>query len=161
MRKIFFIITSAGVLFLIEFILFNLVGRWFKPNLLLLLVVFIDLFWGIRYGIVTAIVAGLLKDSFGLNVFGLHMLAFLSAAYLTIVLRRYLYLSGSRTSYLLMILCVSLGYFCVEYILHWMFRPLHVMETFGLILIPQLLTTLVVTMDVFRQLKKCALKFSV
>ena len=63
MFPLLLIILFTFILFGIEFLLFHVIGPWAMPNLLLLLVIFFTLYSGIRYGLVTAFVAGFVRDS--------------------------------------------------------------------------------------------------
>ena len=55
MQKILVILGFIFVAFILEFLLYNIVGPWIVPNFFLLLIMFADLYWGIRYGILTAV----------------------------------------------------------------------------------------------------------
>ena len=78
MRRIIFVPVCVFLFFLIEFILFNMFGSWFMPNLLLLLVIYFNFSSGIRYSIFAAVLAGILKDCFSVDVFGLNIFYFCS-----------------------------------------------------------------------------------
>ncbi|MBU1997618.1 MAG: rod shape-determining protein MreD, partial [Candidatus Omnitrophica bacterium] len=101
MKKALIIIVLTFLCFLLEFLIFNIVGRWFMPNLLLLLVIFFNLYLGIRYSIFTAVCAGLLKDSFCASVFGINLVSYVVCAYMVTFLKRYIYHAGSKSSRLL------------------------------------------------------------
>ena len=98
MRKVLFSIVFSILFFFGEFLIFNLVGRYFIPNLLLLLVVFITLAFGIRHGILTGIVCGLLKDSFSGSIFGMNIFVFVLCAFSAVFLKRRVKLQGLQTS---------------------------------------------------------------
>ena len=57
MRQIFFIPIICYLAILVEFTLFNLFGRWGDPHVLLLVVIFFNLYSGIRYSIWAALCA--------------------------------------------------------------------------------------------------------
>lgn len=158
MRKIILITLLVFLFFLIEFFLFNLAGRWFMPNLLLLAVIYFNLAFGIRYSIFAAVVAGLLRDSFGTGLFGLNIFAFVVCAYLTTVLKRYLHYVASRQSRLLLVFCITVIHVMVYFCLQLMLGKVHVVQFFKFVFIPEILTTLVVTSFIFTQLKKCVLR---
>ena len=77
MKKLFVIAVFSFVLFLAEVAMFQIFGSWFKPSLLVLLVVYFNLKFGIRYGILTSLICGILSDSFGSGIFGVHILSFI------------------------------------------------------------------------------------
>jgi len=158
MRKIIFIALTVFVFFLIEFFLFNFGGRWFMPNLLLLVIIYFNLAFGIRYSIFAAVFAGIFKDSFGAGIFGVHIFSFVLCAYMTTILKRYLHYVASRRSRLLLVLCVTIihiaGYFCLQLIV----RKVNMVAVLTFVVIPEILTTLLVTSFIFAQLRKCVLK---
>lgn len=156
------------VLFLIENILSELFGRWFSPNLLIILVIFFTLTRGIRYGLLAALLSGLLKDSFSVNVFGLNIFSFIACAYLTIFIKKYIYQAGSNASRVLMVFIISLSYIGIQYMLYGMFvltvagpAAIDFSEMFVFILLPEVLATTITTVYVFEKLKQCALKLFV
>jgi len=159
MRKVFFILTTIFIFFLIEFILFNFIGKWFLPNLMLLAIVFFNLLWGIRYGIFTAILAGLVRDSFSANPFGVHLFSFVVCAYMSAFFKKTIYHVGSRSARLLLIALICLINFVVQFFLHMAFGVVTPSENIYFILIPEFLTTLLVASFVFNRLKICVLKF--
>lgn len=161
MRKSIFISLFVFTFFLLEFLLFNLIGKWFVPNLLLLLVIFFDLYFGIRYGILTAVLAGLLKDSFSTSMFGLYLFSFVLCAYLTNIIKRYIYFRGSTQRRLLLVLIISLINFFIQYCLHFVTVVFNVFEVFRFIFLPEVVITLLITPFIFDQLKKCASKLFV
>ena len=160
MRKIILIALTFFVFFLIEFFLFNLGGRWFMPNLLLLGIIYFNLAFGIRYSIFAAVLAGIFKDSFGAGVFGVHIFSFVLCAYMTTILKRYLHYVASRRSRFLLVLCVTIthimGYFCLQLFV----GKVNMVDVLTFVVIPEILTTLLVTSFIFAQLRKCVLKLS-
>ena len=161
MRRIGVIVALSFVFFLMEFFLFNLLGRWFKPNLLLLLVLFFNFYLGIRYSLITALIAGFLKDSFSLNTFGCHIFSFVLCAFLTTVTKKYLFHTSAQSLRILLAFFMSILNVLVLYILNSMFIPLDFDQVFKFVLIPEVLATTLVANATFWQLKKCVLKFSV
>jgi rod shape-determining protein MreD len=158
MRKIIFAILSVYVFFLIEFFLFNLAGRWFLPNLLLLMIIYFNFAFGIRYSIFAAILAGILKDSFSTEIFGFNIFAFVLCAYLTTVLKRYLHYIASRRSRLLLVFCVTIIHFFILLCLRVMFSRVDVLQSIHFVLVPEILTMLIITSFIFNQLRKCVLR---
>ena len=73
MKKIITIIFLSFFFLWLEFFLFNYVHPWVTPNFLLLLIIFVNLWLGIRFSLFAAVVAGLLKESFSTDFFGFHI----------------------------------------------------------------------------------------
>lgn len=161
MRKSLIICGFIVVFYLGEFFLFNILGRDFTPSLLLLLVMFINLYLGIRYSLFTAVAAGFLKDSFSPHLFGINLFSFVVCAYMTTLLKSIVYHMGSNFSRLILIMLVCLIYVSVNFFLYALFMPVNFKDAFIFILLPQLLITLLVANPVFDLLKKCVLKLSV
>lgn len=145
---------------LIELVLFNVFGRWFKPNLLVVLVIFINLYLGIRYSLITAVFAGVIRDSFSLGIFGVHIFSFVACAYLTTFIRTYHYQVGSSTSRFFLILVVSLANVVIHYAISVMFLSADFGQMFVSILLPEVLVTVMVAFYIFKILKRLALAVS-
>jgi len=160
MRKIILVALAVFLFFLIEFFLFNMGGRWLMPNLLLLVIIYFNLAFGIRYSIFAAVLAGIFKDSFGAGIFGTHIFSFVLCAYMTTILKRYLHYVASRRSRLLLVLCVTVIHVMALFFLQLMFGKVNVVQVFTYVFIPEILTTLLVTSYIFTQLRKCVLKLS-
>lgn len=161
MRKIILIVLVVFLSFLIEFFLFNMGGRWLMPNVLLLVIIYFNLAFGIRYSIFAAVLAGVLKDSFGIEVFGIHIFTFVLCAYMTTILKRYLHYVASRRSRLVLVLCVTIIHICGYYCLQLMLGGVSGAQILLFVFFPEVVTTLLVTSLIFTQLRKCVLKLSV
>jgi rod shape-determining protein MreD len=155
MRRVLIISFLTFFFFLLEFIIFHLIGGWAKPQLLILLVIFFNLYLGIRYGLYAAVLAGVITDSFTTNVFGLNVVAFIICAYMTTLLRKYIYYRGSRMSRLILVFFICLVDFTVRLILHAMLGVIDVAGAIVVILLPALAMTLLCTSTVFHQLRLC------
>jgi len=131
------------------------------PNLLLLAIIYFNLVFGIRYSIVAAVLAGILKDSFSADLFGMNIFSFVLCAYITTILKRYLHYVTSRWSRILLVFCVTTADVIVHYCLQMMFGKIGGFEVFRFIFVPEIVSTLIVTSFVFAQLKKCVSKLSV
>ncbi len=101
MKRLLIILGCTYLFFLLEFLLFNAFGRWGKPELLLILIIFFNLYLGIRYGLLCAFFAGILKDAFSTQIFGIYIFLFMFCAFLATILRRNFYRPGSRLSRLI------------------------------------------------------------
>ncbi len=161
MRKILLIPFCVLLFFLAEFFLFNLVGRWLMPNLLLLVVIYFNLVFGIRFSIFTAILAGVLKDSFSADIFGFHVFSFVLCAYMTTILKKYLHYVASRRSRLLLVFFITVINIATHFCLHVMFGNVNAGEVFKFVFIPEVIATLVATSFVFIWLQKCVSKLFV
>ncbi len=160
-KKVLFIIIGGFVLFLTESVAFDFLGPWFKPNLLILLVVFITLRHGIRYGIGAACLAGLLKDSFTTNPFGGYLFCYILCAYLVMLVTKYFYeveatFLKTATIFAAIILNTLLYAFLISFI-----ETVDFGQVFLRIVLPEIALTMILADFTFEQLKKCALKFSV
>ncbi len=157
MKRIIIIALLAYLFFILEFILYDLFGPWGQPQLLLLLIVFFGLYAGIRYSIAAALIAGLLKDIVGLELWGTHVFIFLCAAYVTTLVRRNFYQPGSPFSRAAVAFLVLAGSFIVEVLLYLMRHDVHGAELFTNVFFPQLLTTMVAVTFVFNRLRDVAI----
>lgn len=155
MRRIIAITVLAVIFFVIEFFLFNILGDFLQPHLLLLLVIFFNLFLGIRFGLYTAVISGILYDSFATTVFGLNIVSFIICAYMTTLLRRRIYYRGSQLSRLIMVFCIYLIDFFTRVILYSMLGSFDPLGAFKFALLPALVTTLFVTTTTFQYLRQC------
>ena len=158
MKRFFAIIISVYLFFLIEFLLFDIFGRWGKPDLLLLLIIFYNLYLGIRHGLVCAFFAGFLKDVFSPDVVGTHILLFMMCACLAILLRRNFYQPGSRLSRLMVTLGVVVSYVLAWTVLQSISSDVQWLEIFRHVFLPEVLTTMVVATFVFIKLKNMAVR---
>ncbi len=161
MRKLALIAGFVFGFFLVELLIFNLVGRLFIPNLLLLLIVSFSIFFGIRYGLFTAVLAGVLRDSFSTDHFGLHIFTFILCAFATILLKRYIYHRGSPFSFFLLTFLISLINIVTQFVLGIMLGQIDFYQMIRFVLIPEVVSTIVIANFVFYQLRTCVLKLFV
>jgi len=159
--RILIALISVYVCFIFETTLSTLFGRWFAPNLLLLLVIFFNLFRGIRYSIITALFAGMLKDSYSAGPFGLHVFSLVTIAYLTTIIKGFVYQPGSMPSRVLLVCVMSFINVVVMTVMNLMLSSVDLGDVFRYVLVPEVLTTTIATGYVFRWFKKCALRLSV
>ncbi|MDE1920995.1 MAG: rod shape-determining protein MreD [Candidatus Omnitrophica bacterium] len=163
MKRIIAIALISYFAYALEFLLYNFWGpwgRWLKPELMLLVVIFFNLYLGIRFSIIAALFCGIFKDASGIAPFGTYLLVYLSASYLTTFVRRYLYEPGSRFSRIVVVFCVVVGCFIVQTVLANMGRQVALGPSLVYILVPQLLTTLAAATYVFAQLKNISVFFT-
>ena len=160
-KKILLILISIPAFFLCEFFFYNMVNENFVPDLLLLSVIFFTFFFGIRYGVSAAVLAGVMKDSFNIGFFGFHILGFVVCALVTVSLRKIIYYSHSWHNRMFFVLIICLINFFIQMILTAMFDQPAILESLKFIFIPGALSTVLISSIFFKQLKKCALKFFV
>ena len=161
MPRVILIAALTFAFFIIESALFNVLGRWFKPDLLLLLIIFFNLTLGIRYSILAALFAGLWKDSFGIDIFGLNIFTFIACAYLTTFIKRYLDPVGSRSSRILIVCSVTILSVFIRYVLDSIFSEIDFGQMVMFVMLPEAVTTTVAATYTFQQLRKCVLRLSV
>ena len=161
MRKLFLLTILSFLFFAIEFLWVNLLGGWLKPDLLLLLIIFFNLSLGIRYGLAAAFLTGVLKDSFGASVFGIHILSFVVCAFMMIAARRYLFHASVYSLRIFLAFSMSLLNALVVFLLNSIFLPLDFKEAFYFVMFPEVLATTLAAGFIFRHLRTCALRFSV
>ena len=156
MGKVAVITFCVVVAFIIEFLLFHLMGRWATPDLELLLVIFFNMYFGIRYGLLTAVLAGILQDSFSTGVLDINVCSFIVAAYMTTILKQYIYHMGSRLSrYILIFIIIAITTIVHYYLYRILVGELNPSQVFQHIFFPSAVVTLLVAPLVFEQLKKC------
>ena len=163
MKRVAVIALVSYLAFVLEFLLFNFWGdwgRWLKPELLVLVVIFFNLYLGIRFSIVAAVFCGLFKDASGAAPFGTYILVYIVGAYVTTLVRRYLYEPGSRFSRAVVTFFVVIGCFIVQALLTNMDHEVHWGQLIFYLLFPQLLTTMIAATYVFAQLKNISTFFA-
>ena len=161
MKKIGIIVGFVIIFFLVEFFIYNLFGQNFTPNFLFLLVIFFNLYLGIRYSLFIAIVAGLLMDSVHSSNWGIEIFSFVICAYMTIIFKQYLFHMGSRATRLLLVFLVTTFYVVIQGLLRLMNTPIHFTEVFYFVYLPIVISTLIATNLTFRFLRKCVSRLSV
>ena len=161
MKRVAVIALVSYLAYVLEFVLYNFWGQWGKPELLLLVVIFFNLYLGIRFSIIAAILGGLFKDASGVAPFGTYILVYLAGAYLTTFVRRYLYQPGSRFSRGVVAFLVVVGCFFIQAILTNMNHEVDWSESIVYLLTPQLLTTMIAATYVFAQLRNISVFFAI
>jgi rod shape-determining protein MreD len=158
MKRASVIAVLTYLAFLAEFVLYNAFGAWGKPELVVLVIVFCCLYWGIRHSLWAAFIAGLLKDSFGIEPFGTYLFVYIAAAYLTTLIRQNLYQPGSRFSRAVVTFFVLVAIFILETLLHIRSFEVRLTEALAFILLPQVVITMVATTFVFHWLRDVVVK---
>ena len=160
MKRILVIGLVCYLAFAMEFLLYNFWGQWGIPELLILVVIFFNLYLGIRFSIIAAVFCGIFKDASGVAPFGTYVLVYIAGSYLTTIARRYLYHPGSRFSRVLVTFLVVVGCFIVQAILSNMNHEVRLDKMFVYLLVTQLLITMIVATYVFEQLKNISVFFA-
>ena len=160
MKRILIIALVSYLAYALEFLLYNFWGQWGKPELLILVVIFFNLYLGVRFGIIAAVFCGIFKDASGVAPFGTYVLVYIAGAYITIFVRRYLYQPGSKFSRAMVSFFVVVGCFIVQAILTNMNHEIRLGELLVASLVPQLLTTMIAATYVFSQLKNISIFFA-
>ncbi|MDD3374839.1 MAG: rod shape-determining protein MreD [Candidatus Omnitrophica bacterium] len=158
MKKLFGIAFFSFVLFLAEVAIFQIFGSWFKPNLLILLVVYSNLKFGIRYGIFASLIGGILSDSFGSGIFGVHIISFMFCSYILALVRKY-FLQFDALSFKFIIsgFFSSLNVILI-YFISSIFLKINFSDVFIFIFLPEVAATVAVSPFCFDYLRKCDLK---
>lgn len=156
MKRIFIIIGLTYIFFLLEFLMFDAFGRWGKPNLLIILIVFFNLYLGIRYGLIAGFAAGVLKDAFSAQIFGVYIFLFMSCAFLATILRRNFYRPGSRWSRLVVTGGVVVSFVFCQAVIYAMNADIEWRGVLGNVLVPELTVTMICATFVFTRLKLLA-----
>ncbi|MFH1360889.1 MAG: rod shape-determining protein MreD [Candidatus Omnitrophota bacterium] len=158
MRKPLFLTFALVVFFAAEFLLFNLFGSWFRPNLLLLLVIFANSIYGIRYSLFVAFAAGLLKDSFSAGIFGVHIFAFVLCAYATTLIKRYFYELEIGLSQILTTFLISLLNGLTVYCILLINENINFIQAVQYVILPNVILTTLVSVFIYKGLRQCASK---
>jgi rod shape-determining protein MreD len=157
MRQILIIPCLCYTALLCEFCLFNLFGRWGEPHLLLLVIIFFELYSGIRYSLWAALFAGVFKDCFTTMPFGTHIFTYFISAYLTTFIRKNYYERGSSLSKLLLVLVVGTVNHVTLGLLHQMvYDDIRWGDVWGSLWLPEMLATLLVALYFFARLRALA-----
>jgi len=161
MKRIALVSGLTFAVFLIEFLLFNLFGNKFQPNLLLLLIIFLNVRLGVRHSLFVALLAGILKDSFSTGAFGTYIFTFVTCSYMTSLMKLFLYHKGYGSSRVLMALTTSLLAVVLVYWINAVLGHVAFPQSIVHILLPEVLATTFVSLFTFHRLKKCVLRLSV
>ncbi|MBP9854990.1 MAG: rod shape-determining protein MreD [Candidatus Omnitrophica bacterium] len=159
MKRTIAVIFVTFLFFYTEYLLGGIFGKKYVPNLILLFIIFVDLTLGIRYGLFVAALGGIIKDSFGIHVLGFYFFSFTFSAYITTILERFIFQKGSRALLLFLVFLVCIINTLTQCILSTSFDQFSQFLTE--IMIPETVSTLIVTPFLFKQLRKCVLKYFV
>ncbi len=162
MRQILIIPVLCYLFQLFEYCCFSLFGRWGDPHFMLLLVIFFNLYSGIRFSLWAALCAGALKDCFSTMPFGTHIFSYMVCACFSTFIRRHWYERGSSVSKLVMVvLVVSAHALIMAFLFKMVFEEVRWGEVLISVWLPEVIATSVVALFVFERLRDVAriLKF--
>ena len=131
-------------------------------NGLFLVVVFFNLYSGIRFSLWAALCGGILKDCFSTLPFGTHIFSYMVCACLSTFIRKYWYERGSSLSKLGMVLVVTTAHALIMAVIFKMvFEEIRWGDVAGGVWLPELVATMLVALFVFEKLRDLArvLKF--
>lgn len=137
----------------------NVFGQWVKPNLLILFIVFVNLYFGVRQGLFAAVVAGLLKDSFAVGIFGAHIFAFMLSSYLVILIKKYVFHIEALLLKLALAFTLSLLNVLILYFIQVLFTEINFRDVLWVIAVPEVVLTTAVGPYCLKSFKQCALKY--
>lgn len=161
MRKILFVTGCVIAAFMAEFVIVNIWGARWLPALDLLFIVFFNLAFGIRYSLFAAVLAGILHEGLGGQTFGIYLLSFVTCAYLTTVIKPYIYQPGSVVARLTLMASIVAINFFIHLCLSLKEVQLNVPDAFHFIFFPQMAVTLVAALFIFPYMRQCVLKYFV
>jgi rod shape-determining protein MreD len=157
MRQIFIIPLVCYLALLLEFCLFNLLGRWGAVHVGLLVVIFFNLYSGIRFSLWAALWVGVFYDCFSTMPFGTYIFVYIVSAYSSTFIRRYAYERGSDFSKWLMVAMVVTVFTLVMGLLRQMvYETIAWQDVWMSVWLPELCATLVMTLFVFGKLRDLA-----
>jgi len=159
MKRVAVIALVSYLALVLEFLMYNFWGKWGCPSLSILVVIFFNLYLGIRFSIIAAVFCGIFQDSLGLSPFGTHVLVYVAGSYATTLVRRYVYQPGSRFSRAVVTFFVVVACFGVEAVLTNMSHELQLGALLTNVLIPQLLATMIAATWIYAQLKNIGIFF--
>ncbi len=158
MRSALYIMLFVYVTFLLESAVSQVGGQWLQPDLLLMLVVFFNLFRGIRYSLFAAVCGGLLRDSFCAQTFGLNTFSLAACAFLTTYIKLYVYQVGSAPTRVFLVVVMTVVHVMIRFVVNAVFVPLNFSEVFRNVLLPQVVLALLTADYFFKKFKQCALR---
>ncbi len=157
--KKYLLITGLIVLFCaIESALFNVFSEWVVPNLLLMFIILLGLFFDLKYSIFSAIIGGLIKDSFSSSVIGVNMVAFLSSVFILFLLRKYVYHPHSGLSRIFVLAAVLTANEFIHFVFYYSAKDIVFAESFKFVILPQIISSIMLYPAVFYIFKKCVLR---
>ena len=159
MNRTVFTILITFCAFILEFVISNLFGQSWVPNLCLVVMILLTTTLGIRYGLISAVLGGILKDSFTLNVFGVNTFSLVLSAYLSTFIARNLYHYDSKVSRTLLVFIVSLVNLTLQLFVTMIFRSIDIGQNIRFIFLPEIFMTSVAVLIFINPLRRCVSKF--
>lgn len=128
-------------MFAVEFFSWNAFSLTMKPDILLIALVFIQLYAGIRYGLYAAVLAGLIRDCMVVSFFGEHVAAYMVAMYAAAWLQQNYYEKGSNVWRMILVLAAYASYACVLLLSGTITTHVSVWTIISAVMIPELILT--------------------
>jgi len=159
-RYLFFLLTLAAGIFLQLIFSLQFNPLRIQPDFLLVVFIFLIFYSNYKEAAAVAIIAGFLKDSFSIGIFGSHIFIFLVCAVLLEQYKRYIYREDLRLKVILVFL-VSLvsGFLNYAFVLSRL--SVSFFSAFFLVIIPEAVFTTAVSPLLFWLMRRCALKYSI
>jgi len=158
MHKIFLVCGITLICVVVQLSWAHIFGSWLTPNFVLIAVVFLNLYRGLRYSLGAAFLGGFFLDSFSGspdtgNIFSLVLCTFLAAW-----LKSYIYQPGVAASRALMIFAIVSANVLIQYFLLTTKISISFGEAFRASIFSEIFLTTLVASYTFERLKQCALK---
>lgn len=158
-QQIIFLCVITLFTFTVEFLIFNFIHPYLLPDLILLTIIFMDLAFGVRYAIGAAILGGLLRDCYGVQTGGSHVLIYMAMAYVALLIRKTIYMRGSDFSRYLMVTTLAFLFIILK-VLFFEGAPTQKMMLLSLKGIwIQFILTILISNHIFRGFRKCVSMF--
>lgn len=161
MKKILVLLGFSFGLFFLEVFSFNLLGKYFLPNLLLLFILFSSLEMPPAETMGVALCSGLMKDSFSIHPVAINTISFFACAFLLLFVKKWIFHEASQLFRFLLVLIVCVVNFFIQFFICFATNPVHFGEALRYVLFPELLITLLMAPWVFKKFEKCVLKLFV
>ncbi len=159
MKRFYFIGVVVLSLFFLEIILFdNFIFFKIKPDLLFLSVIFFTVYMGLKEGIFSAIISGILLDAFSLNFGAMNLLAFVICAIAINYFKKYIYQETKLMIFVTMLAACLLNVM-LDYCFGFFWKGVYSGAAFLLAVASEIILTAILAVPVFYYLKRCALKF--
>lgn len=156
MLKIAFILGITLLCLAVQNAVAQVLGTWFVPNLLLIAVVFFNLYRGLRYSLIAAFWGGFLLDAFAGTVGGINVFSMVMCAFFAGWLKKYIYQPGVDMSRVLMVMATTSINTLIQYFLMTARADIAFGEAFLTAILPEILWTTLAASYAFEYLKRCA-----
>jgi len=143
-----------------EKILAQLFGVWFKADFLIILIVFFNLSRGTRASLGVAFLAGFLRDCFATKMFGMSIFNYVACAYMTTLLKMYIYHIGSAAAHVLIVFLITIFSVCLQFVFTLTVSAVTFAGMFRHVLLPEVLATTILTPYTITKIRRCVSRLS-